>query len=119
MTPATSDQRAIISVMYEDEGENAARLAGLLAMLALPMVRTIDGRERRRTIEIEIKPGLWARVEGCTIERTRLIFWTGSNGTRMQYEFRASDGCPRWRADRPGQHNDLIDDEDPRPRDVR
>lgn len=104
--------------MYVDEGENAARLAGLLAMLALPMVRTMDGRERKRTIEIEIKPGLWARVEGCTIERTRLIFWVGSNGTRRQFEFRASEGCPQWRCDKE-EHQPLIDDEDPRPRDAR
>lgn len=87
-----------------DEGENAARLAGLLAMLALPMLRTLDGRERRRDIEIEVSPGKWARIEGASIEAARLIFWSGSNGTRQQFVFRASEGCPRWRADRPEPH---------------
>lgn len=85
----------------DEEAESAARLAGLLAMLALPMLRRSDGSERRRCIEIEIKEGIWARIESATVEMHRLIFSCGSNGTRVQYEFRASEGCPRWRADKP------------------
>lgn len=97
-----------------DDAENAARLAGLLAMIALPMVRDGEGRYRRRVIEIEVAPGKWAAVDGVAIERERMLFWSGNNGTRMQYEFRSSEGCPRWRSDRPQHRRFMADDADDR-----
>ncbi len=98
-------------VLDMDEGENAARLAGLLAILALPMVRCHDGFNRRRLIEAEVSPGKWAVIHGATIEANRLILWSGTNGSRIQYEFRSSEGCPRWRTERAGERRYLIDDE--------
>ncbi len=98
-------------VLDMDEAENAARLAGLLAMLALPMVRCDDGMYRRRMIEAEVSPGKWAEVHGASIEAHRLILWSGTNGSRIQYEFRSSEGCPRWRTERTGERKHMIDDE--------
>jgi hypothetical protein len=98
-------------VLGMDDGEKAARLAGLLAMLALPMVRGREGRYERRMIEAEVSPGKWAAIQGAAIEADRLILWSGTNGSRVQYEFRSSEGCPRWRTERPGVSRYMIDDE--------
>jgi hypothetical protein len=100
-----------------EDSENSARLAGLLAMIALPMVRTADGRERRRTIQIEYRPGKWETIEGVEVKAQVLVFWRGRNGSSQQFSVPASR-CPQWRADK-AEPKFLIDDEDPRPRDAR
>ncbi len=88
----------IVQTMTPAEAENHARLHGLLAVLALPMLcGKRGGPERRRLIEIEVAPNQWMEIHGATIEAHRLIFWSGCNGTRKQIEFHASEGCPRWR----------------------
>ena len=46
-----SDVHRMVLVM-DYEAENAARISGLCAMIALPMVRTDDGMFRRRVVEI-------------------------------------------------------------------
>ncbi len=105
-----SDPSATLRGMI-DPAENAARLAGLCAMLSLPMVRCDDGRERRRKIEIEVSPGMWAEVHGISFEGARILMWSGNNGSRIQYEFKSVDGCPRWRTEKPTERRYLIDDE--------
>jgi len=104
-------------VLDMDDGENAARLAGLLAMLALPMMRTLDGRYRRRRIEIEYRPGRWELIEGVEVKADQLTFWRGANGTTERLTVPASR-CPHWRADK-GESRHLVDDDDPRPRSER
>ncbi len=99
-----------------DEDENSARLRGLLAVCALPMVRCDDGRERRRLIEVEVSPGKWVEIHGVTIEAHRLIVWSGGNGTRQQFEFRSSEGCPAWRIDKTAQRYFAHDKQQPRTR---
>lgn len=86
--------------LLDTDVEAWSRLSGLLAMLALPPVRCDDGRYQRRLIEIEIAPGSdkWTAIDGLTIEPTRLIFYTGMNGTRRQWVFVRPEGVPRWRA---------------------
>ncbi len=111
-----SDPHAIVLVM-DHEAENAARLSGLVAMLALPMVRTQDGRDRRRVIEIEYRPGQWERVDAVEVKAQTLTFWRGANGSSVQFSVPASR-CPRWRADK-AESRTLIDDDDPRPRCAR
>lgn len=107
-----SYRRRIVPAM--DEAENAARLTGLLAMLALPMVRCDDGLYRRRLVELEISAGRWVAIEGIAIEAHRIIVWSGRNGSRTQFEFRKSEGCPPWRTDRPGLRLLVEDDAQPR-----
>lgn len=97
-------------VILMDQEENEARLLGLLSQLALPMLRTSDGRERRKLIEVEVAPGRWVEIHGASIEPTRLVLWSGNNGTRVAYEFHHSEGCPRWRTEKL-EPRVLIDDE--------
>lgn len=65
-------------------------------MLALPFVRSDLGMMRRRIVEVETGPGKWTPIEGATISLNNLTLWTGSNGSRIQWEFKATQ-CPRWR----------------------
>ncbi len=80
--------------------DNEARVKGLLAVLALPAVRDEEGRERRRVVEIEYRPGQWEQVDGCSVDGDKLIFWRGRNGTSVQFSCPPSR-CPPWRMDRP------------------
>ena len=111
-----SDAHRIVLVM-DYEAENAARISGLCAMIALPMVRTDDGMFRRRVIEVEYRPGQWEAVEGIEVKENTLMMWRGSNGSTIRFSVPATR-CPRWRADK-AESRTLIDDDDPRPRCAR
>ena len=100
-----------------DQDENAARIAGICAMLALPMVRCADGRQRKRVVQIEYRPGLWEQIDGVEVKADTLLFYRRRNGTTIRFEVPASR-CPRWRVDR-AESSLLIDDDDPRPMDAR
>jgi hypothetical protein len=84
--------------LLDDDAEGWARLQGLFAMLALPLIHDSDGRFRKRIIEVEISAGRWIAIDGAALEMQRLIVWSGMNGTRSTYEFRRSEGVPQWRA---------------------
>lgn len=91
--------------------ENHARLSGLLAIIALPLVRAAAGYMRRVPVEVETSPGVWTAIEGAAVELGKLTVWTGTNGSRMQWEFKAAE-CPRWRSDSNREKRDaLIRDE--------
>lgn len=79
--------------------ENEARLAGLVAVLGLPPVRGLDGKERRRVVEVEIADDLWQVIDGMAIDADGVTFFTGHNGTRSDWRFRRTEGFPRWRLD--------------------
>lgn len=81
------------------QGEDLARLLGVMRMLALPPVRTPDNRERRRVVEIEIAPDTWERVDGMWIESGRIVFFVGTNGHRTDYAFIDGEAVPSWRVD--------------------
>lgn len=89
MQPATIEDR-----------EQNARLHGLIAVLGLPPVRHGDGTWKRVPVEVEIKDGLWERVDGLMIESERLVFTFGANGTTVQFVFLRKEGVPRWRTPR-------------------
>lgn len=84
--------------MEDLDPENHARLSGLLAMVALPLVRGDLGMMRRVRVEVEVAPGTWRPIEGAAVELGKLTVWTGTNGSRTQWEFLAAQ-CPRWRSD--------------------
>jgi hypothetical protein len=115
-----SARRAMLELM--DDPENHARLSGLLAILALPLLRGDDGHLRRINVEILLRgdSGLtgiesrWVSVEGADVEAGKLTIWAGSNGKRMRWEFDATK-CPEWRTIKPAPKF-LIDDENPSPR---
>lgn len=89
-----------LSDVGEDVGaEDAARLHGVMAMLALPEVRCDDGTFRRREVDIEIAPGKWQRVDGVSVEAERVVFFFGVNGHRQQWVFVKGERVPRWRCD--------------------
>jgi hypothetical protein len=85
--------------LLETDAESWSRMAGLLAMLALPSLRDSDGTYRKQLIEIEILPGQWRAIDGVTIEAHRTVFHFGRNGSSVQYEF-TSASVPRWRTPR-------------------
>lgn len=91
--------RAIaVKVIQSDisEVENWSRLQGLLAMLALPMVRTETGAFRRVKVEVEIAKDEWAAVESLSIDDKGMTFSWGRNGSAVEYRF-PGETCPRWR----------------------
>lgn len=79
--------------------EDAARLRGVMAMLALPAVRTKGGAYRRRDVEIEVAPDQWERIDGVSIESERVTFHRGTNGTRREWVFLRIERMPEWRVD--------------------
>lgn len=83
--------------LLDENAEEWSRMAGLLAVLALPPLRESDGTYRRQLIEIEISHGRWAAIDGVTIEAHRVLFHHGRNGSSVQYEFTRAEGVPRWR----------------------
>lgn len=97
-----------------DDPENHARLSGLVAMLALPLVNAGRGLMRRVRVEVEIMPGTWRAVEGAAVELGKLTVWSGSNGSRVQWEFQAA-ACPRWRSNSNAERKNqtFLDDEEP------
>ena len=89
--------------LLDEDAEGHARLSGLLAVIALPPTRQTDGTVRKRTIEIETTPGgAWVAIEGVAVEFNRVICWTGTNGSRRQYEYLRGAAIPRWRV--PSMH---------------
>ena len=85
------------------DDEQAARLHGLMAMLALPARRGDDGVYRRLLVEIEVARGRWAPVDSVIIESDRLVFSYGVNGHRREYTFVAGEDVPQWRTERPSR----------------
>lgn len=83
----------------DDAAENHARLRGAMAMLSLPHVRTAEGTQRRRVVEIEIAAGQWAIVDAVSVEPERVVFSFGTNGTRVEYVFPKASRLPRSRVD--------------------
>lgn len=81
-----------------DDVEYAARLHGVMAMLALPQVRQDDGSYRRREVEIEIDSDVWQIVESASFDHERVTFRFGMNGTARSWTFDVRR-CPRWRVD--------------------
>lgn len=95
-----SDENGMRNAMAEllaDDAEGWARLQGLFAMLALPPLHDDDGRYRKLIVEVEISAGRWVAIDGASLEGDRFTVWSGTNGTRVQYPFRRSEGIPRWR----------------------
>lgn len=91
--------------LLDDDAEGHARLSGLLAVIALPPIHHGDGTVRKRTIEIETAPGgPWVSIEGIAVEMHRVICWTGTNGSRRQYEFPRGAAIPRWRVPSMNEH---------------
>lgn len=92
--------------LLDEDLEGWARLQGLLAVMGLPPVREVDGFVRRRVVEIEIRPNsdLWVAIEGIAIEMHRVICWTGTNGSKRQYEFVRGEDMPRWRVPSMSEH---------------
>lgn len=88
-----------MSALRDADEEGYSRLAGLAAVMALPPVRVGDGTYRRRVVEIEVTPDSerWVEIEGIAIEIGRIICWTGSNGSRQNFEYKRGEGIPRWR----------------------
>lgn len=89
--------RQAMAQLLADSPEGWARLQGLFAMLALPPINAGLGMVRRRIVEVEVSPNRWVPIEGAALELHRLVVWTGSNGSRQQYEFLRAEGVPRWR----------------------
>lgn len=81
------------------QAEEDARLRGVMRMLALPDVVTLDGTTRRREVEIEVAPGLWALVDAVSIDVDGATFSFGVNGRRVEYRFVRGERMPRWRVD--------------------
>lgn len=77
--------------------EAHARLMGIMSQLGLPAMRYPDGSDRRIVVEIQIARGRWAQVHGVSVESDEITFWSGHNGTRAEYKFTQSEGCPPWR----------------------
>lgn len=97
--------------MEDLDPENHARLSGLLAMVALPLVRGDLGMMRRVRVEVEVALGTWRAIEGAAVELGKLTVWSGTNGSRVQWEFQAA-ACPRWRSNSNREKRDaLIRDE--------
>ncbi len=104
--PVASERDAtslFMAGLLDSDVEGYARLAGLLAMLALPPIHAGDGTFRRRVVEIEVSPGSdrWIAIEGVAVEAHRIICWTGSNGTRQQFEYLRGEKIPQWRTPKP------------------
>lgn len=81
-----------------DERENEARLAGVMAVLALPALHCDDGSHRRREVEIEID-GVWHHIDGVSFDNDRVMFHFGANGHRSEFIFPHRARMPRWRID--------------------
>lgn len=92
--------------------ENNARLSGLLAMIALPLVNAGNGMMRRVPVEVEVSPGKWRAIEGAEVTLGKLSVWTGSNGSRTVFTFNAAQ-CPRWRSESNSERRStMIHDDD-------
>ncbi len=87
------------TLLAMDDGENYARLAGLLATIALPMIDCDHGLQRKRVVEIEYRRGRWEEIDGVEMTAMALIFWRGRNGSRIQFTCPATR-CPLWRVER-------------------
>lgn len=81
------------------QGEDLARLLGVMRMLALPPVRTSSGTLRKRVVEILVAPETWARVDGMWIESVRIVFFAGPSEARTEYVFVEAEKVPAWRVD--------------------
>ncbi len=81
-----------------EESNAWARLRGLVAVLSLPAHRCDDGIFRKRKVEVELDANTWVAVDSMAIESERIVFWFGTNGTRVEYVF-PRDACPRWRVE--------------------
>ncbi len=93
MLPDTFDLTDVI-----DTREHDARLFGLMAMLALPELVTLDGKTRKREVEIEVG-GHWVPVDAVSIDAYGVTFTHGVNGHRVEWRFLRIEGVPRWRVD--------------------
>ena len=87
---------AIARIIGDRTSENGSSLHGLLAMLALPPRRGVDGVFRRQLVEVEIAPDRWAAVEELSIDCDGMTFSWGRNGGSVEYRFEGMM-CPRWR----------------------
>lgn len=74
--------------------EDWSRLQGLIAVLALPPRRGLDGAYRKPAIEIEVEHNVWRNVEDIILDGDGMTFTFGTDGARVQYRFKL---CPRWR----------------------
>jgi hypothetical protein len=79
-------------------GEAAARLHGLIAMLALPTVRAATGADVRRVIEIQLADGRWERVHRAEVSSGMLALYQGDNGESYCFTFDV-ESPPIWRCD--------------------
>lgn len=91
-----SVSEAFMAGLLEADIEGWARLQGLLTMMGLPPVNHGDGTVKRRIVEIAVH-GEWVAIEGIAVELHRVICWTGTNGSRQNYEFKRGEDIPRWR----------------------
>ncbi len=105
-----SDRSSNVARM--DEGENAARISGLCAMLALPMLECGDGLCRKRIVEIEYQRDRWETIDGVEVTAMTLLFWRGRNGSTIRFSVPATR-CPAWRIERQEQRA-IIERGDPR-----
>jgi hypothetical protein len=76
-----------------DHAEGWASLQGLMAQLALPPVRSLDGSFCRPRIEVEINPDEWEPIDSVSVESARVVFALG----KREWVFLRTETFPRWR----------------------
>ncbi len=91
-----------------DHDNDWASLKGLMAVLALPAVRCVDGTFRKRMIEVEVSRGVWVPIRHMAIEPERIVVWHGDNGERNEYVFLRAAGVPRWRIEQRGEAGFMV-----------
>ena len=102
-----SERRDIVVIMTDamraHEAEMHARLMGVVAALALPEVRCLDGSYRTRVVEIELarESNVWQPVHGVSISAEAITFFTNESdgAARSSWRFTHAEGCPAWRMD--------------------
>jgi hypothetical protein len=78
-----------------EDPEMAARVCGLIAVLALPPTRRPDGSWAKRAIEI-LDEREWHRVERVLIVDHWIIFGAGAHVHRREWRFHRTE-VPPWR----------------------
>jgi hypothetical protein len=95
--PEAEVQAAAMSALLNLDPEAWASMRGLMAMLALPLVHSRDGKEHRRIVEVEVSPNVWRGVDQISVTVDDVVVSAGLNGHRQEWRFPIARGVPRWR----------------------